>query len=632
MHRNPSEIGASTPQTLARVVLAGLMALAVGLLVLPLGLSFAQSSSQIDTVNPAPGSSTVVSSKDFPYHFSAWVDNVPPSPFVEFRIKDGNNTVVASLNATQTAGSSDTFEAFWTIPASINDGSYTLETFLFRNFTGPGTGELADSDTQAITIDNKPEPGPLPGTPETPAGENVTIDYPVNGGPLGVNVPRSGSSTFVIEGKASSGTSTVQPFYTVSRPGTEPSFKSCGGNTTATDTNNDGIKDFRLICTIAAGDFPLSVTGVSVVPTRTTGPLPPQSTKGASDGHRVKAYFQRPASVTIDPSTRGNAATGTCQKFVATVRDQNGRQIAGTNVDVHAVGPDDALRFDVGTAFSDRNKAPDKGDHASDAGIVCNASGNQSGQGAAGSQGAHVVPAGPDIKHIESVDGTDAAGQFEFSVFSSAPGTTQITAWADFDDDDLICASEPRGAASVGWGPDNAAPTPVAEEPSVQSCPVPDPSPSPSPSPTPTRPATASPTGSPTATPTSSPTASPTGSPGPDPDPVKHRRNVEITDFKHVKLKNKKKKALQVSGVVEAPSFGECRQAVPIKVQLRADGEWVTRKSDFTNDRGRFKVLIRDVSGKYRAVATKVEKVDEDTNTVNVCRRAADTARHRHKR
>jgi hypothetical protein len=119
---------------------------------------------------------------------------------------------------------------------------------------------------------------------------------------------------------------------------------------------------------------------------------------------------------------------------------------------------------------------------------------------------------------------------------------------------------------------------------------------------------------------------------GVDPTVNTHDRTVKITKFAHVKLPGKKRPALKVRGVVNSPDFESCAQTVPVKVQIRAGGSWVTRKSDTTNENGVFKVLIRDVKGKYRARATKYQIEDTDTNTLDVCRKAGHVKRHRHRR
>jgi len=111
-----------------------------------------------------------------------------------------------------------------------------------------------------------------------------------------------------------------------------------------------------------------------------------------------------------------------------------------------------------------------------------------------------------------------------------------------------------------------------------------------------------------------------------------HSRTVQITALRHVKTASSQSDALLVKGqVVTADGFEECSQAAPVKVQLRVAGQWVTRKSDVTNENGVFKVLVRDVKGRYRAQATKRQLQDPDgSDQLQECSKAKDSARHRH--
>ena len=64
-----------------------------------------------------------------------------------------------------------------------------------------------------------------------------------------------------------------------------------------------------------------------------------------------------------------------------------------------------------------------------------------------------------------------------------------------------------------------------------------------------------------------------------------------------------------------------------MKVQIRAGGSWITRKSDTTNSNGNFKVLIRDIAKKYRAVAPKSSFTDGD-GAEQICLRAVSNVRN----
>ena len=117
----------------------------------------------------------------------------------------------------------------------------------------------------------------------------------------------------------------------------------------------------------------------------------------------------------------------------------------------------------------------------------------------------------------------------------------------------------------------------------------------------------------------------------PPPTTTRHDRSVNIDTVKHVKL-NRRQRALMIRGTVNSPDFESCASEVPIKVQIRKGGTWLTRKSDTTTENGVFKVLIRDITGRYRAIAPKYTIEDTSNNSTDICARAADNTRHRHGR
>ncbi len=111
-----------------------------------------------------------------------------------------------------------------------------------------------------------------------------------------------------------------------------------------------------------------------------------------------------------------------------------------------------------------------------------------------------------------------------------------------------------------------------------------------------------------------------------------HGRRARITRFRHIRLPGTRGRALLVRGRVRVnDGFNECRSEVPVKVQIRAGGEWITRKSDTTNVRGGFKVLIRHIHAKYRAVAPKFRITNQARNEIEVCRKAISRPK-RHRR
>ncbi len=109
---------------------------------------------------------------------------------------------------------------------------------------------------------------------------------------------------------------------------------------------------------------------------------------------------------------------------------------------------------------------------------------------------------------------------------------------------------------------------------------------------------------------------------------INHDRSAKITRFKHVSLGNGKS-SLRVRGKVSAPDFPDCKAFVPVKVQLKAGGSFATRKGTSSNQNGGFKVLIRDVTGLYKAVASEFQFTDGQGN-LHICEKASGKRRHKH--
>lgn len=127
--------------------------------------------------------------------------------------------------------------------------------------------------------------------------------------------------------------------------------------------------------------------------------------------------------VFLTPSS-ASGTTGSCLTFEILAR-RGGSPYNNGNVDIHLTGPDPSVNF-------------------------CDVSGG--GTRRPPESGAHVADAHEDgTRHAEGE--TDAAGRFVFGVTSAVPGTTQIEAWVDRTDDDLLSGGEPSRIASASWSP-----------------------------------------------------------------------------------------------------------------------------------------------------------------------------------
>lgn len=482
---------------------AAIAALVVAVaLVIPLaGIAFSQGTPEIQWLNPS-GHSTIASSKaadgDTTYRLAAWVRNVPTNPIVEFEISD------PPFSQTYTAtrvDSTDTWEYQWSIPDSMIDGEYEFRAILYS-----GTTSEVNRDEETFTVLND----------DTPAvgeqADRVEIVLPANGSSPGFYTPpqQTTAANTLITVKKSSGAVYTRVFYTTTPAGQEPQWSSCGSGSGTT-----------IRCTLAGGVNPSTVTALGAVanttPSSPAGPVADLDESG--DAVRiVNPYTQVPDDLTVTQSVNNTEVDNCTGAITVTVIDQNDKPIAGANVDVKAAGPQDQLRFNTsttGSGSSSGTQAPDRGGHSNETAYACSAG------DFGGTQGEHNRAGLPDIKHIESSSaGTDNTGTWTFRLYSPDAGTTQVTVFADRDNDDVYCSSEPNESFAFAWrttgGEPVAVPATQPIPPEASSCGV---TFSPTPTPTATPTATQSPTATPTATatPSASPSATPSASPSTSP-------------------------------------------------------------------------------------------------------------------
>lgn len=407
---------------------------------LPVGASQAQTGTQIRFLNPSPYSDThkpeVTSGR--PVHLVAWVSQVPTNPFVEFEfqsVDDGPLGGGAAQTIDATRVGTDTWEASFAIPASFLEGDYELRARVYAS------SEEVAATKQTVVVDQAAAP---------PVSESVTLEHPTNGGPAGFYGTAGRRPNTLMEIDASVGTDQVRVLYTKSAPGTQPVWNSCGDGVPGSTTNLAIAR-----CTLKEGDLSSQVTALAAVANNTPSPGDPApAADDASDAARVSVYLQVPSSVQFDQDGY-EVAEGECNDFRFVVEDQTGRPIAGANVDLHAEGPSDQLRFATNDSenpiipSNDDYQAPDKVHTSSERAVRCSDERN-----APESQGDHNVIGGSDRKHIESVDGTNNDGSFTFTLFSGTKGGTVATAWVDGDDDDNQSTTEASGFGRIGWGQD----------------------------------------------------------------------------------------------------------------------------------------------------------------------------------
>lgn len=175
-------------------------------------------------------------------------------------------------------------------------------------------------------------------------------------------------------------------------------------------------------------------------------PRPPDNDVFDSDEPHTTAgaqWYGAHPTVTIEPA--GATTTfGECTQFV--IRARSGRKpVPGINVDVHATGPSDELRF-CDPRDSSSRRAPDA--EASPSAHEPVDEGQSSHPGTVDQQ---TGATGPRIHHTEGE--TDDDGNLVIGLMSPVTGDTTVTAWIDGETgaDDDVQASEIAGAAGISW-------------------------------------------------------------------------------------------------------------------------------------------------------------------------------------
>lgn len=484
----------------------------------------------IQWLNPSKYEQPIIVSdkqdNDGAYHLVAWVGNRPSDAIVEFEYQSTQGTPnrVTICTATRVPTTNDTYECFWDLDGSsgpaVADGEYFLRAILYSSQAAsptptPGSDPPeVDRDEETVTVER--------------AAETVEIEFPVNGGPLGIYDPPGPQTTgFVMDVETSDDAEGVRAFYSESPPGTEPSWKNCQQQTTVffsdgtqrigcvLHDDDDESTTITAVAAVARDQQPTpnpSCLVATPVPVNCSTPAPGGVRDESGDAHRVQStYVQRPASLTLPPpreSRPNGSGNFQCEVLTAEVRDQNGRPIWRANVDVHAAGPGDAVRFGRIANRTSSFKAPDQGGHQTENTDTCASS---PGEQASPAQGRHTNVGGPDPKHIESVEGTDTSGLFTFAIRSpSSEGTTNVTAWSEHDDNDDRQAAEPFDTTTITWTRQSPSPSQSSVTPSASGTSA---SPSATATATATQSASASPSGS--ASSASPSQTSPSGSPTP---------------------------------------------------------------------------------------------------------------------
>ena len=417
------------------------------------------------------------------YRLSAWVSNAPIGSSVFFSVVQ--RAIDIEISDTSSP-SPNMWQADWEIPPEILDGAATLYAYLV---VAEEPIAVAEVDVTIMRLQegthvNYPPPGGSFGTYAALADGLTDGEAATRSAPVGVV-----DAWYNFDTDATY----VRSFYTTTPPGSDPAWKACGTETTGTAAGN-GIR-----CQVDSADQ-LAVTAVAAVTNDSPDEYESRFNQSGDAVAVGSAYAQDLASFSLTtPGAQHVARELISDQFfcsdaeTAVLTDQLGRQIAGANVDVHATGPSDRLKFNTFSTVLTINKAPDRGTHLEEEAYDCTGQRTAAPTAPPGNanpdvQGEHQRFGAPDRKHIESLGGgTNDLGTFSFRMHSGVEGLTAWTMWIDEVDDgctandDLFTMGELNVSGSIGWGQDASVVAPQPTEtlvPCIPAAPSPEPSPS----------------------------------------------------------------------------------------------------------------------------------------------------------
>jgi hypothetical protein len=435
----------------------------------------------------APDSGPGADATEGRYRFSAWVANAPVGSRVFFAVQQ--RTIDIEIAASETSNTDSTWEADWQIPATILDGPATVNAYLVVG------DEAIDTAVQPVTIMS--------------TQERAELAYPQSGGsfgtfaPLASELPASGGAARkkpigIVDAPYWSGIDItyIRTFYTTSAPGTKPVWKVCGTEDVGDSSNSYADNGVRCQLTSAADQT--VITAMATVANDSPDDYENRFNEAGDAVALSSSYAQTPTNLSLVTNGLQRAELEpVSEEFycstteILLLEDQLGRQIAGANIDVHATGPSDALKFHTHLVLAS-NVAPDRGPHTIEEAFDCT---GQKFQGATSppsnaapwEQGEHSRFGLPDRKHIESAaTGTNDIGRFSFALHSPVKGTTNWTAWLDETDDgcqtndDAFTEGEFFVNGAIGWAEDPGDPTSEPYDvfvPCTGTTPTPDPTP-----------------------------------------------------------------------------------------------------------------------------------------------------------
>jgi hypothetical protein len=349
--------------------------------------------------------------------------------------------------------------------------------------------------------------------------------------------------------------------------------------------SNNGNADNGVKCTLKSAAEQTAVTAIAAVANDSPNDFDNRFNESGDAVPLLSSYVQVPTVLDVEggqqliPKEETSGRYYCSDSVVTRLTDQAGRAIAGANMDVHAEGPSDALKFNTFGVLTS-NQPPDRGGHREESGFDCTGSSQANGTPPSNAnpdvQGEHQRFGQPDRKHVESLGGgTSDIGAFSFRLHADEPGATFFTAWVDERDDgchandDLFTDGELNVSGSIGWAPEQA-PAPVTQPlETIGTC-----GPGPSPSPDPSE----------------------------SPDPGEERADRSVSLFA---ARGSSANRIRLYGRVTS-SAAPCRSNQRVKIQMKAKGRYRMVGRATSDSRGKYLFEKRSPGVRtYRAVLSR---------------------------
>jgi hypothetical protein len=383
----------------------------------------AASPPSIAWLNPSQFGPTVpvMSSEGHPFRLLAWTKGVAEGQYVRFEVEGPQGNVFAVSGS---RSSRNYWYQWWVIPNDLSDGHYKAIARVYEDERVVASDELP----VVVTSDNESLPEPADTVELTRPGGILS--------PLGFYGVLGRRPSVSVHGSMSQEAEQARVLYTTSGPGEEPEWIQCGRGEV------DDEQNISAICTLSKEERISSVRAIAAVGSRPSVDGNDPAVDGSSDVNAIQAYRARPVLELSGSKFYSFSTSMKCMHPGVDVQSFYGDELPQltprANLDFHLKGRDGVI---FATSPASSTFRPPNANHG-----VTRAVFKCVDESPEGNQALH-----PDgTLHLESKDGTDALGDFFFSVKTAWDEGTKVVAWLDHNDDDRRQASEDKDVLILG--------------------------------------------------------------------------------------------------------------------------------------------------------------------------------------